>query len=68
MIEKIKAILGSIRFWQLVIGALIVILGKEGVISQAIADAIAGILGISVTIGTVDKAAQQLGGNYEQNE
>jgi hypothetical protein len=59
MIEKIKNLVSSIRFWQLVIGAIIVILGQEGVISPEIANTIAGLLGVSVTLGTVDKLAKK---------
>ncbi len=55
MIDKVIKILGSVRFWQLLIGALLVILGSYGVIPVELANIIAGALGISVTIGTVDK-------------
>ena len=59
MIKKIKNILGSVRFWQVLIGATLYILVGEGVIENNTAVAIVEIiyttLGISVTIGTVDK-------------
>jgi hypothetical protein len=58
MISKITSILGSVRFWQLLIGALLLILASYGIIPQEIANVIAGLLGVSVTIGTVDKATK----------
>jgi len=59
MIDKIKLLLSSIRFWQLLIASVIVILGQEGVISPEIANTIAGLLGASTLIGTVDKLAKR---------
>ena len=58
MIEKIKALLGSIRFWQLVCGTIVVILGQSGVISADTANTIAALFGLSVTIGTIDKVTK----------
>jgi len=55
MFDKIKNILSSVRFWQLFVGAVIVILGQQGVMSPEMANTIAGLLGVSVTINTVDK-------------
>ena len=59
--EKIKALLGSIRFQQLVIGVVLIILGYYGIVPQALADIIAGALGISIGVGTIDKAASSIG-------
>ena len=54
MIAKIKAILGSVRFWQLVGAGIVVWLQtgdwKLGVIS---------VLGGSVAVGTIDKATSK---------
>lgn len=63
--DKIKLILSSIRFWQVVVGAVVYALGQEGVIALAVAQTITTILGVSVTIGTVDKVAGNIGGRQE---
>lgn len=64
--NKIKSILNSIRFQQVVIVAVLFALVSEGVIenetSVVIANLIASILGISVIVGTIDKAATSIGG------
>ena len=62
MFDKIKAILGSIRFWQIVVAAVLLYLGEVGVIGLEVAKTIAGVLGVSVTVGTVDKVAKNIGG------
>jgi len=59
--EKIKSLLGSIRFQQLIIGVVLIVLGYYGIIPQALADIIAGALGISIGVGTVDRAAENIG-------
>ena len=59
MLEKIGNILSSVRFWQLVLGAVLLILASYGVIPQQIADVIASLLGISVVVGSVDKFSQK---------
>lgn len=59
MILKIKAILGSIRFWQVVIATTLFGLTQSSVITNdvavLIANVIAGVFGFSVAIGTIDK-------------
>jgi small basic protein len=50
------AFLGSTRFWKLVLAASLIVLGNYGVIDMALAEIIAGALGISITIRTVDRA------------
>lgn len=66
MINKIKAILGSIRFWHLVaIAALQVLVGVgviDGATSELIVKAIQGVLGGSVVIGTLDSVAKGFAG------
>ncbi len=61
MLAKIKSILSSIRFWEVVIATLLFALIEGGIIGSEsavlIARIVATTLGISVTIGTVDKAA-----------
>lgn len=55
MFEKYIAILKSSRFWQVVVASIAVYLGNIGTITPEMAELIATILGVSVTIGTVDK-------------
>lgn len=55
MINKIKSILGSVRFWQVLVAFVAMYLGDAGFISTELATTIATFLGVSVTIGTVDK-------------
>ena len=61
MLAKIKAILKSIRFWEVVVATVLFALIEGGIIDNEtavlIARIIATTLGISVTIGTVDKVA-----------
>jgi len=58
---KVKKLLGSIRFQQLVIGVILIALGYYNVIPMALANIIAGALGISIGVGTLDKVAEKLG-------
>ena len=64
MLAKIKAILKSIRFWEVVVATVLFALIEGGIIDNEtavlIARIIATTLGISVTIGTVDKVASNL--------
>ena len=55
MIKKLKAVIGSLRFWMVLLGSVIFYLGSVGVISPALADAIIGLLGVSTLVRTVDK-------------
>ena len=59
MIAKIKAILKSVRFYEVVIGVILYTLVAEGAItnetSVAIVTGIYSVLGISVGIETADK-------------
>jgi hypothetical protein len=55
MISKLKAILGSVRFWIAIIGTVIFYLGSAGIISKELADAILSLLGVSIVVRTVDK-------------
>jgi hypothetical protein len=55
MLKKIQNLLSSIRFWQLVAGLVLIILGYYAVIPQELANMIAGFFGISIGIGTIDK-------------
>lgn len=53
---KIKEILGSVRFWQLTAGLVLLILAFYDLIPQQLAEMIAGYLGLSIAIRTADKA------------
>lgn len=59
MIAKIKAILSSVRFYEVVVGVVLYTLVAEGAITSdtgvAIATGICSVLGISVGIETADK-------------
>ena len=63
--EKVLAVLGSIRFWQIILIAIVEGLIAVGVVDGAGAERIARIielvLGSSVTLGTIDSAATKLG-------
>ena len=67
MWSKVKAILGSVRFWQLVvIAALQVLLGLgylTGDAVEAITKAVQLVLSGSVVIGSVDSAASRISGS-----
>jgi hypothetical protein len=62
MINKINNILSSVRFWQVFIAITLLTLASYGIISNELANGIATLLGISVAIGTADKAAKSVGG------
>ena len=63
MISKIKEILSSVRFWQVVVVVILHTIGKEVAEIKTIADVIASILGVSVVIGTADSVAKKESGN-----
>lgn len=52
--------LKSSRFWQIVVAALAVLLAEYGVIPTVVATTIAAILGVSVTIRTVDRLGEKM--------
>lgn len=62
MVSKIKEILSSVRFWQVVVAVVLHAVGKEYADFQPVADAIASVLGVSVIIGSADKFSKNLGG------
>ncbi len=45
----------SVRFWKLVLAAIVYILGQYEVIPLTLSTAIIGVLGLDVAIRTVDK-------------
>lgn len=62
MISKIKDILSSVRFWQLVVIAVLQIVVKEAPELKNITDAISLVLGGSVVINSADKISKNIGG------
>ncbi len=60
--EKYKAILLSARFHQMVVIFILQTLNHYGVIDAYLANALSALFGVSITIGTVDKAASKMGG------
>lgn len=58
--EKIIELISSRRFQQLTIGLILLILAFYKVIPQELANLISGFLGISVTVGTIDKIADKI--------
>lgn len=58
MLNKVKELFSSIRFQQLVIAAIIIYL-ESGDWKAALIT----LLGGSVAVGTIDKAAKSIGGN-----
>ena len=58
MFEKITEIFGSVRFWSLTAGVILLILSFYGIIPQELANILAGYLGISLVVRTVDKFRQ----------
>ena len=62
MISKIKELVSSVRFLQLVIVAILQIIAKEVPDSKSIIDAVSALLVGSVAIGTIDRASTKIGG------
>jgi len=58
---KIVNILKSIRFWQMLIAVVVYVLAQNGAFPPGLADIVCGILGISVTIGTIDRFSEKIG-------
>ena len=64
MVGKVRSILGSVRFWQIAIVAALQVaveVGFLGAGSEVYVQALQGVLGVSVTIGTVDRFAERVG-------
>jgi hypothetical protein len=53
--SKFLELLSSRRFWQLFAGLVLLVLAYYSVIPKDLADLIAGFLGVSVAVGTIDK-------------
>ena len=60
--QKVLAILRSVRFWQLVAGAVTIYLGETSVLDQEKVTLLSTVFFGSAGIGTVDRAFDRLGG------
>ncbi len=67
MISKIKELISSVRFLQLVIVAILQIVAKEVPEAKAIIDIISGLLVGSVAIGTLDRNINKLSNKISRN-
>ena len=56
--DKFIELINSRRFQQLTIGAVLLILSYYGIVPQDLANILASYLGISITVGTLDKFSQ----------
>ncbi len=65
MLNKIKELVSSVRFLQLVIVAILQIIAKEVPEAKAIIDAVSALLVGSVAIGTLDKSIKTISKNRE---
>lgn len=65
MVNKIKELVSSIRFLQLVIVAVLQIIASEVPEAKGVIDAISALLVGSVAIGTLDKSVKNLSKNRE---
>jgi hypothetical protein len=55
MLKKLGELLSSRRFWQLVVATIILVLGSYQIIPKDVAEIVAGLFGVSVTVGTIDR-------------
>lgn len=62
MMSKIKALLGSIRFWMLFVAMCSVLSAHYFPAAEFFFNTVAGFLAAVVGIGSVDSAAQKAGG------
>ncbi len=65
MISKIKELVSSVRFLQLVIVAVLQIIATNVPEAKAIIDAVSALLVGSVAIGTLDKSIKTISKNRE---
>lgn len=55
MKEKLKSMVGSMRFWYLVIAMVALLFKEYGIIPEEIMVAIFGFTGIGIGVRTIDK-------------
>ena len=58
MFGKIKEVFGSIRFWQLLVAAIVAILAEYGILSPDLVGIIVSFLGVSIAVRTIDKVVK----------
>ena len=63
MVNTLKEILGSVRFWFVTISMIIAILSFYGIIPDEVRNIIIAWLGTVTGIGTLDKVASKIGGS-----
>lgn len=63
MEEKLKELLGSVRFWVVTIAAAIAILAVFGIIPDEVQKILIAWLGTVAGIGTLDSVSKKLSGN-----
>jgi hypothetical protein len=63
--EKIKSVVGSLRFWLLTFVAVIMILQAKGIIDDAVFNIIKTWLVAVFGVGTLDSIASKFGGNKQ---
>lgn len=61
MLDKIKELLGSVRFWGVTAGALSQVLAFFGALDTELANILTGYFGVVITIGSVDSIATKFG-------
>ena len=59
MFNKIIELSKSLRFWQLLIASVLVILGQEGVLTPEIANVLAGLFTANAGLRTIDKFSKK---------
>jgi len=66
MVEKIKELLNSVRFWQVTAGSLFLILGHYLPNFEFLWNVLAGWMATVATVGTLDSVAVKLSSKKEQ--
>ncbi len=66
MKEKLNGILNSIRFWQVTVGMLFVLLGHYFPEMQFLWNTLAGYVATVVGIGTLDSVAKNISATKEE--
>jgi len=61
------AFLKSVRFWKLVLAVVVATLGAYEIIPIEISTAFATLMGIDITIRTVDRLGEKIGNNKTES-
>lgn len=59
-LKALLPFLTSVRFWKVVIAAVVVYLGSQGVLGGDLVILVTSILGVSVVIRTVDRFSENV--------